>query len=562
MNLHAFFTLLLLIAGLLSFGQSKPMGKPKLIVGIVVDQMRSDQLTKYENKLSDGGFKRLVNEGFNFKNTVYNYIPTFTAPGHASIYTGTTPSYHGIIGNAWYHRTDGFVHGVVEDSTHQLVGSQVENPYGVSPLNLATTTITDELALNSNSKAKIISISMKDRGAVLPGGHKANAAYWFDYVTSPGYFVSSTYYMQKVPNWVASFNKMEKPNAYLDTTWNTLLPIENYTESEADNNPYEPNLGGKESPTFPYNFKEMRPKFGEGFGAYQLLLASPGGNTLLTDFALEAIKKEKLGSDDITDFLTISYSVTDVVGHTFGPQSVEIEDIYLRLDKNIEDLIDYLDSKIGRQAYLLFLTSDHGVLPVASFLKDNKMPAGVARTKAYQMALEDHLKTLYGDHKWLLYFEEDQIYLDRALITEKNLDLGQVQQKVADFLMEKEGVKSALTARDLQTQEYSYGMNRLLQSGYYTQRSGDVLITFDSGTVQNDNSWLAVNKVMGTTHGTGYMYDRQVPMLWFGYSIDKGESVREVSPIDIAPSLSMFLDVQLPSGSTGETLQELFKGNQ
>jgi predicted AlkP superfamily pyrophosphatase or phosphodiesterase len=252
-------------------------------------------------------------------------------------------------------------------------------------------------------------------------------------------------------------------------------------------------------------------------------------------------------------------SVTDGAGHTFGPQSVEIEDIYLRLDRNLEVLVKFLDDNIGKEEYLLFLTSDHGVLPVASYLRDHKLPADVARTKAQGIALSTYLKSVYGDHPWISYFQEDQIYLNRNLIEERKLDLGSVQQKVADFMTGQEGVHTAITAYDLRTQEYTYGMNRLLQNGYYGQRSGDVLLTFDSGIVQNANPEIEVSKVKGTTHGTGYAYDRHVPMLWYGFGIPKGESIRPVAPIDIAPSLAMFLNLQLPSASTGEPLKELFQ---
>ncbi len=540
-------------------GQESSSQKPKLVVGIVVDQMRFDQLYKYEEKYGEGGFKRIVREGFNYKNANYNYIPTFTAPGHASIFTGAVPGDHGIIGNIWYNRDKGAVQGNVEDGAETIVGSAGENPYGVSPVNLLTTTITDELRLQSNEKAKVISVSLKDRGAILPGGHSANAAYWYDGESSPGYFVSSSYYMEKLPKWVNAFNKLEKADAYLNTSWNTLLPIESYTESDADDNTYEPSLGGKSTPTFPYDFKEMRSKYSEGYSAYQLVLVSPGGNNLLTDFAMEAVKNEKLGVDAITDILTISFSVTDVVGHTFGPQSVELEDVYLRLDKNLEELLKFLDGTIGEDEYLLFLTSDHGVLPVASYLKAHKLPADIARTKAIGNALSAYLKSVYGDYTWISYFQEDQIYLNRTLIEERKLDLSSVQQKAADFMADQEGVHSAITAHDLSTQEYTYGMNRLLQNGYYARRSGDVFLTFDSGIVQNANSEIEVSKVKGTTHGTGYAYDRHVPMLWFGFGIPMGESIRPVAPIDIAPSLAMFLNLQLPSGSTGEPLTELFK---
>ncbi len=540
-------------------GQADGIQKPKLVIGIIVDQMRFDQLYKYEKKFSEGGFKRLLREGFNFKNTNYNYIPTYTAPGHASVYTGTTPSYHGIIGNYWYDRKDGQVRGNVTDTTESIVGSKIKNTLGVSPRNLLTTTISDELRLSSNSRSKVFSISLKDRGAILPGGHIASAAYWFDWESSPGYFVTSTYYMDELPEWVSAFNRQEKSDAFLDTTWNTLYPIAEYIESASDDNTYEPSLGGKSKPTFPYNFKEMRIKYRENSSEYQLLLVSPDGNNLLTDFALATIQNEKLGKDSETDLLNISYSVTDVIGHTFGPQSVELEDIYLRLDRNLETLLGFLDTNVGKGEYLVFLTADHGVMPVASFLHERKLPSGVARIKTYRESLATYLNSLYGNHPWISYFEDDQIYLNRALIKERKLSLATLQQQVAEFMSGQEGVHSVLTAHDLQTNDYLHGLSALLQNGFLAGRSGDVFLTFHPGIVLNANSEIDIAQVKGTTHGTGYAYDRHVPHLWMGTGIPKGESVRPVSPIDISPTLAMFLDLQLPSGSVGVPLKEIFK---
>lgn len=545
--------------GLFLFGQTNTMKKPKLIVGIVVDQMRSDQLYKYEKKYSKGGFMRLRRDGFNFKNANYDYVPTVTAAGHASIYTGTTPAYHGIIGNSWYDRYDRNPRGNVDDSNETIVGSKEKNAYGASPRNLMTTTLSDQLRMDSNFKAKVISVSLKDRGAILPGGHTANAAYWHDWVSSPGYFVTSTYYMDALPKWVVNFNKQEKSNAYLNTTWNTLLPIETYTESAPDNNNYEPSLGGKPSPTFPYDLKSMREKYRPNGTEYQLLWATPGGNTLLTEFAIDALKNEDLGKDEITDLLSISYTVPDVLGHTFGPQSVEIEDVYLRLDKDIETLLNALDKMVGTNNYVLFLTSDHAAVPVVSYLNDHKLPAGVARTKQYREALSTYLNLRYGINNWIQNFEDYQVYLDRDLISTAKLDLSNVQQAAADFLIDQKGIHSVLTAHDLQTHGYPNGIKLLVQNGYYAKRSGDVFLTYDAGTVENPNSEIEISKVKGTNHGTGYAYDTHVPMLWLGTGIPKGESVRKVAPIDIAPSLALFLNIQLPSGSTGEPLMEILK---
>ena len=532
--------------------------KPKLIVGIVVDQMRFDHLYKYQDRFSNGGFKRLLREGFNYKNTHFNYIPTVTAAGHASIYSGTTPSVHGIIGNTWYDRSTKQTITNIGDSNELIVGTDNINSYGASPGNLLTSTITDQIRMGSNFRAKVISVSLKDRGAILAGGHTANAAYWHDWKASPGYFVSSSYYMEELPDWVASFNKLEKSDSYLTDSWSTLYPIDSYKMSAADDNNYERAIAGKTSATFPYDYKSMRERYKEIDAEFQLIWVTPAGNSLLTDFAIEAIKSEKLGADEITDFINISYSVPDVMGHTFGPQSVEFEDMILRLDRDIENLLKSLDATVGTGNYSLFLTSDHGSVPVASYLADHKLPAGIANIKQYGVALLSHLNAKYGTNQWIENFEGESIYLNRDLIKQKKLSLSTVQREVADFMISLEEVTGALTASDLQTQSYGYGMNQMLQNGYHSKRSGDVLLVFKPGYVQNLDPRITMQRIKGTTHGSGYAYDTHVPMLWFGKSIPKGQSMRKVSVIDIAPSIAQMLNIQYPSGTTGEPLIELF----
>ena len=532
---------------------------PKLVVGIVIDQMRADYLYKYEDMYGEGGFKRLIREGFNFKNAQYNYVVTETAPGHASIYTGTTPATHGIIGNSWYDRKQREMVLNVGDSTVAIVGSEIPNPNGLSPHHLFSNTIGDELRQGKNFKSKVISVSLKDRGAILPGGRAANAAYWHDWVTSPGYFVSSSHYMKNLPNWVKNFNKKGKSDAYLNTKWETLYPIEEYSLSAADNNNYEPAIGGKSSPTFPYDFKEMRERYKQAGAEYQLIWVSPAGNSLLTEFAIEALKREKLGLDEFPDLLAISYSATDVAGHTFGPQSVEIQDMYLRLDQNIEELLNTLDEQVGRENYTLFLTADHAAIPNAQFSDDHKLPAGIAPITTLQFALANFLNNKYEQQNILQKFNYEQVYLDQDLILKSGLDLSSVQRSAADFLLTQDGIVGALTAHELLSENYEDGARHKVQNGFHPKRSGDIIVTFLPGYVQNTTAGMTLDKLKGTTHGSGYNYDSHVPLLWMGAGIPGGSSVREVNVTDIAPSLAMILKLQLPSGSSGKPLQELFE---
>ena len=561
MNMETRKILLVLIA-LMAYGsgvaQSEITTKPKLVVGVVVDQMRFDHLYRYQDKYGEDGFKRLLREGFSFKNHHYNYIPTVTAAGHASIYTGATPSIHGVVGNSWYDRYADRQVGNVSDTTFTIIGSKTENRKGVSPNNMLTNTISDQLRLGSSFQSKVISISFKDRGASLPGGHTANGAYWHDWQTSPGYFVTSSYYMDQLPKWVEDFNKSKQADDYLDLTWNTLYPIETYTESTPDDNHYERVLRGKTSPTFPYNFKKLRKTYRELNAEYQLLWVSPMGNNLLTDFAMKAVENEQLGADSITDLLAISYSVPDAAGHAFGPHSVEIEDIYLRLDLDIANLLDYLDETIGVGAYTVFLTADHGAAPVASYLFDQQLPTGIVSSK-YADSLSNHLVDEFGEGQWVQRHGGSQIYLNRKLVSDKGLDLHIVQQEVAQFMVALEGISTATTAHTLQTQEFTKGLRHLVQNGYYQKRSGDVFVTFDPGLVTNSDPEIIVSEIKGTGHGTGYAFDTHVPLVWFGNGIPHGTSTRKVAITDIAPTLAMMLDLQLPNGNEGIPLKELLE---
>ena len=556
--MRAIFSLLALsFISLPGFSQQTNANPPRLVVGIVIDQMRFDYLYKYQDHYGDGGFKRLVREGFNFKNTHFDYVPTVTAAGHASIYTGTTPEVHGIVGNSWYDRASKKGVSNVGDSKVKIVGSVVENPYGRSPQNLLSSTITDQLRAGSNFRSKVISVSLKDRGAILPGGRTANAAYWHDWESSPGYFVSSSYYMDKLPSWVQDFNKRELTDSYLSQTWNTLLPISEYDESGPDDNPHERLLRGKDSPTFPYDLEAMRKLYNGETTFYQVLWGTPFGNTIVKDFALEALRNEGLGKDIYTDMLCVSFSTPDVVGHTFGPQSVEVQDIYLRLDRDIENLLNTLDQQVGSNNYMVFLTSDHGAKHVVSYLHANKMQAGLAVIPKFKQDLSFYLNQRYGAFEWIAEFGYEQIYLDRKLITEKKLSLPEVQQTVADFMQRQPGVRFALTAQNLQDNNFDEGIPARVQNGFHPARSGDVMLVYEPGFTATSDFRTPISEVRGTGHGSGYAYDTHVPMLWFGKGIRKGESTRRVHPSDIAPTLSMMLNLQMPSGASGEPLSEL-----
>ncbi|NVJ46998.1 MAG: alkaline phosphatase family protein, partial [Cytophagia bacterium] len=328
--------------------------RPKLVVGIVVDQMKQEYLWRFENDFGDGGFKRLMNEGFEAKNAHYNYSNTSTGPGHASVYTGTTPSIHGIVNNNWYSKLLKRSVYCAEDTTAQAVGGTEDDGH-ISPANLYSSTITDELKMSTQQLGKVIAMSIKDRGSALPGGHLSDGSYWYNSAT--GTFMTSTYYMESLPQWVQDFNNRNLADEYLNMTWELSNPLSEYSESGEDNSKHERGFRGKGNPTFPYNLKELRSENGN-FG---LLPSTPWGNTILTEMALAAIDAEGLGSDAISDFLAVSYSSTDYIGHNFGPQSKEVHDLYIKLDKEIERLLNELDQKVGKGNYVVFLSADHAV---------------------------------------------------------------------------------------------------------------------------------------------------------------------------------------------------------
>ena len=520
--------------------------KPKLVVSIVVDQMRYDYLYRYYNKYSEYGFKKLINKGYNFRNTHYNYAPTYTSPGHASIFTGATPAQHGIIGNNWYSRLKNKLIYAVDDSTVNTVGSTKIEVGKMSPINLLATTVTDELRLSNNGNSKVIAVSLKDRGAILPGGHSANAAYWFD--SYSGNWITSSYYMEKLPEWLNNFNARKLPQKYLSQEWNTLLPINNYTESAKDDNLYEGLYPGELKPTFPHAISKMWKA-----DDYEIIRFTPFGNTLTMDIALASIEGEKLGQGNFTDFLSISFSSPDYIGHKMGPQSIEIEDTYLRLDLEIGAFLKYLEQKYGPEGFLFFLTADHGAAHVPLHLTDQKIPAGRFSNSEIIKYVETFLNEKYGVEKWVLNFVNQQIYLDHTIIKNKKISLIEIQEKIADHLLQMNGVSFAYTSYHFYNWSPTDKPEVLYKNGYYPKRSGDVTILFEPGWMDSN-----VGKT-GTTHGTSFNYDTHVPLIWYGWHVSKGSTGEHVDITDIAPTVSDMLKISLPNTSTGKILTDYFK---
>ncbi len=538
---------------LLQFHLQGQSDKPKLVVGIVVDQMRNDYIARFEGHFGEGGFKRLLDQGYQFKNAHYNYIPTYTGPGHASVYTGTTPRYHGIIANNWYSRTFDKSIYCAEDSTQTAVGGSGENG-AMSPANMDASTISDQLRLTTNFRSKVVGVAIKDRGSILPAGHSANAAYWYD--PTSGDFISSTYYMTELPAWVNDFNDRNLPDAYLEQSWTTAKPIETYVESAADDNDFERSLGNKPRPTFPYDLATISrsPNFGMPTDThYGLIRTTPFGNTLTTEMAMAAVIGEDLGRDEFTDLLAVSFSSTDYVGHAFGPHSKEIQDTYIRLDQELERFFTFLDEEVGEGEYLVFLTADHAVVHVPAYLESVKVKGGYYSVQRAGIYLNTELSNRFGKGEWISDVSNDQIFLNRELVRSSGRGLEAFQKDLAEIAMGSEDVFEVYTATQMMNNDYPDGITSLLRNGYNAQRSGDVLAIIKPNHLGDGYG------AKGTTHGTGFNYDTHVPMLFFGKGIKTGKSVRKVSITDIAPTLSMLLDISLPNAATGVPLTELFE---
>ncbi|MGF1926248.1 MAG: alkaline phosphatase family protein, partial [Bacteroidia bacterium] len=405
--------------------------RPKLVIGMVVDQMRWDYLYRYYDRYSNGGFKRLLNDGFSAENTLINYTPTLTGCGHASVYTGTVPAINGIIGNNWFDPQIGRDVYCVEDKDATTIGSPSKEGL-MSPKNLLVTTITDELRMATNFKSKVISISIKDRGAILPGGHTANGSYWYDDAT--GNFITSSFYMNELPVWVNQFNTQKWPDKFFEKDWNTLYPIESYTNSTSDSKSYEGLFRGEKTSTFPHLFKQYVGK------NYSMMASMPYGNTFTLEMAKSAIAGEKLGQLGQTDFLAVSLSSTDYVGHQFGPNSIEAEDTYLRLDKDLEQFFAHLDKTIGKGNYLFFLTADHGATHVPGFSKENKLPGKGLSTRKFRTELDSLILNKFKVKSAIFTIMNNQVIFNNEAIQASNADYREIKQFCIDYLLRQEGV--------------------------------------------------------------------------------------------------------------------------
>ncbi len=524
---------------LISFSLTAQVNRPKLVVGIVIDQMRWDYLYRYDDLYGANGFKRLLKKGFSCENTMIPYVPTYTAVGHTCIYTGSVPAITGIIGNNWFDKTSNKNVYCTDDSTVSTVGSNT--PAGkMSPDNLWVTTITDELRLSNNFKSKVVGIALKDRGAILPAGHSANAAYWYD----GGKWISSTYYMNALPVWVEQFNGKDLAGNYMTKDWTTLLPMNRYDLSTEDDKPYENAIRGEKTVTFPHKLSSIPDSV-----KYESFRTTPFANTFTFDFAKAAIENESLGKNTVTDFLTVSISSTDYIGHSFGPNSIEIEDTYLRLDNDIADFLDYLDTKIGKGNYLVFLTADHGVAHIPAFLTEHKIPAGTFNEGTVMKELNKMIEDNFGLKKIVQSLQNYQVYLNDKEIEKQGKDLAAVKAAVIKTLKLKSYIITAFETDKIASASLPEPQKTMMANGYNPKRSGDIQFTFKPAYFDGGNK--------GTTHGLWNPYDAHIPLLWYGWNIKPGKTNRETYMTDISATVAALLHIQMPSGCVGKVITEV-----
>ena len=520
---------------------------PKLVVGIVVDQMRTDYIYRYWDNFGEGGFRRLATGGAFLRDAHFDYIPTETGPGHASVYTGTVPGRHGIVANDRFVRSTGTT-DYCASAADTVRGVGMDDAIGRrSPRNLFATTIADEIERRFDGRSRTIGIAFKDRGAILPIGRTGDAAYWFAGGTD-GAFGTSTWYMRELPDWVQRFNGERLASAYLGRTWDLLLPRDRYHAPLPDDNPYEIPLSGAASPTLPLDLQALH----KASGSTGILAYTPWGNTLTTDFALAAIEGEQLGADAVTDLLALSYSSPDILGHRMGPRALEVEDMYLRLDQDIARLLDELDRRVGKGAYTVFLTADHAGVDVPAYLQSLKGSAGYPDVAALERDLNAELVRRFGPGKWVRRMINEQVFLNDSLISARKLDAERVQRAAADHLLRDPLIAEALTAADLARFSYPDGIRRLLQRGFMPQRSGDVLYAYRPGFFEPYGS--APSK--GTTHGSGWNYDTHAPIILYGQGIRPGNVLRRTSITDIVPTISMIVGMTLPDACSGTVIPE------
>jgi predicted AlkP superfamily pyrophosphatase or phosphodiesterase len=526
-------------------------GRPKLVLQITIDQMRGDFPMRYKDRLGEGGFRYLMEKGTHYINAHFQHADTETPIGHAGLFTGTYPAHHGIVAGNWFDKDKGRVIYNCEDDRFPMIGQEPATGKGRAPTNLLSSTIGDELVISNNGQSRMFSVSIKDRGAILPGGHTGKA-FW--YSKSDGSFVSSTYYYKEYPGWVKQWNAKKLADKYKDTSWGLLHDVSTYVFGKDDDRPFEVDLFGLGT-TFPHPVK------GDSKYFYASLIATPFGDELTTDFAKTLIKAEKLGQGKRTDFMAISFSVTDYIGHVFGPSSLEAEDNVLRVDRLLADLFRFIDEQIGLDQTLIIVSADHGMCEAPEHMQSLGFEVGRLTSETIVKGIiRDGLKARLGvPAEVIRLYEHPYVYLNEEEIKKTEYSVAEVEAAVAEEILNIPGMIGAVTRSDLLKGSFApTPVNMMILNNFHIKRSGHVHVIADQ-------FWYFAY-AMDTTleiaaiHGSPWTYDTYVPLFFAGYGIPSQRISRPVTPYDIAATIAICLEVKPPSGSANNPLVEVLKG--
>jgi len=526
------------------YSQKKFSNPPKLIVGITIEEMRYEMLLRYWDAFTDDGFKQVIDEGALCTQVHHNYLITQNAPGHATIVTGTNPSYHGIIADRWYDKLSKKYIGAADEKKYNLMNGRIT--FGnFTPENLLASSIGDELKLATNDSSKVISIATNPVSSVISGGRLADYAFWFN--DENGKWITGNYYIDSLPEWVHEFHEKDFRNIYMKQTWSTLYSLEeNYQSSLPDDNPFEIGIRLYRY-TFPYDLNYLKNRSGN----YKYLKYTPFGNTYTKDFAISTIIGENLGKDNFTDFLNVSFSASSYAGDLFGPRSVEIEDVFLRLDRDIKHFIDFLNNHIGIENVLIYITSDRGVADVPEYLKYKKQNAGIFEPQKALSLLNSYLSILYGDGDWIDFYQSGQLYINQQMIDQSGVVLSEIQEQAAGFLVQYSGVADAVPAMSLINSQFTAGVKEKMQNSFHQKRSGDVIVNLEPGWIEKDG------KTTGS--GSGYNYDTHVPLIWYGWKVKNSRIDENIETTAIAPTIAWILKITSPNASIGKPVYQIIE---
>lgn len=543
------YTAILMLSGVLilnccpgsSIAQPRQQKRPALIVRVVVEQMRYEMLLRYwENFEDDGGFKKIVNNGLTCPNAKLSYALTESAPGFATLATGSVPSEHGIIADYWYNRlSDEIEFSVSDDSYKGIDGSSINTKDGYSPQKIFSTTLGDEMKM-LNSKSKIFSVSLNPVSSVFGNGRLSDGAFWFN--DNSGNWMTSTYYMDSLAQWVQDFNERKLQEIYMEKTWRKLLQDEKYINSMQDENDAEKGFTLTGENSFPYDLSALKDKS----YSFKYLKYTPFGNTYTKDFALSLIENENLGQDEHTDLLSISLASSSYLNELFGSRSKEMEDLFYRLDRDLLHLLNFLEERVGKENFLVVFTSDRGSVDVPEYRKSKKLQTKTFKPRATTALLNSYLNIIYEDKPWVKSYYNRQLYLDHGLIDQNGYDIDRFQERVARFLEKKSGVLYAVRASSLRDSYFGKGVKNKLQNSYHPQRSGDVFLSLEPGTIEYpENS------------GSGYNYDSHVPLIWYGMGIQSGVISENVSLEHVTPTISTIFNLPLPEAANNSGIKEV-----